>query len=227
MKRACLMCVPLALCCAAAGCVPIFYAYPSVSYVPALNLGPGHDNIFAFRVDVADDESSLDLAKPGHYRFRQVRIAPHGSIMGQGKLALDSGFYWNLIAVTYAQRTNHTIRVRLYRAGFDLLEIQPWQSEAGLEWTEVRALAAQEKIVDKLLRPTGAGAWTQAHKDDNWGFSQIEPGSVSPEHRPVLLFAASEYERLASDMALEADELAEACTRCHAKAKFLRELADK
>jgi hypothetical protein len=41
----------------------------------------------------------------------------------------------------------------------------------------------------------------------------------------VLIFVAGEYERLAADMALEANELAEVCNRCHAKAKFLRELA--
>jgi hypothetical protein len=226
MKRAYLWYVPLALCCAA-GCVPLFYAYPSFSYVPALNLGPAHDNIFVFRVDVADDESCANLAKPGHYRFRQVHVAPHGTILGQGKVALDSGFYWNLIAVTYAEKTDHTIRLRLYRPGFDLLEIRPYQSEASLGWTAVRELAAQEKVIDKLLRPTGKGTWTQAHKDQNWDFSHLDPGSESPEHHSVLLFAAAEYDRLASDMALEANELAEACNRCHAKAKFLRELAEK
>jgi hypothetical protein len=224
MKRAYLLCVPLALCCAA-GCVPIFYAYPSVSYVPALNLGPGHDNIFVFRVDVADDESTPGLAKPGHYRFRQVHVAPHGTIMGQGKLAIDSGFYWNLIAVTYAEKTDHSIRLRLYRPGFDVLEIQAWQNEMSMEWTAVSDLRAQEKVIDKLLRPTGNGAWTQAHKDKDWGLDQVDPGSVTPEQRSVLVFVAGEYERLAADMALEANELAEACNRCHAKAKFLHELA--
>jgi len=226
MKRAYLWYVPLALCCAA-GCVPIFYAYPSFSYVPALNLGPAHDNIFVFRVDVTDDESTPDLAKPGHYRFRQVHIAPHGTIVGQGKVAVDSGFYWNLIAVTYAEKTDHTMRLRLYRPGFDLLEIRPYQNEAPMEWTAVSGLAAQEKVVDKLVQPTSKGTWTQTHKDDKWGLAQVDPGSESPEHHNALLFIASEYERLATDMALEADDLAEACTRCHAKAKFLRELADK
>lgn len=227
MKRACLTCVPLVLVCCAAGCIPIFYAYPSLSYVPALNLGPAHDNIFVFRADVADDQSCLDLAKPGHYRFREIHVAPQGSILGQGKVTFDSGFYWNLIAVTYAERISHTIRLRLYRPGYDMLEIQPWQNEASLEWTAVRDVAAQEKVVDKLLRPTGTGAWTQAHKDQDWGFSQVDPGSVSAEHRHVLLFAASEYDRLAAEMALEANELADACNRCHAKASFLRELANK
>jgi len=224
MMRACLALVPVLLGCAA-GCVPLVYAYPSVSLVPALNLGPAHDNIYAFRVDIADDDSSSHFAKPGHYRFRQVHIAPHGSVVAQGKVGMDSGFYWNLFVTCFAQKTDHTIRLRLYRPGFNLIEIQSWQGDASLEWQAVPGPAGQEQVVDALLRPTGKGTWPG--RDQVWGFGQLDPGSASSEHRHALLFAAAEYQRLAEDMEIDAADGAEACNRCHAKAKFLRELAVK
>jgi hypothetical protein len=196
-----------------------------VSLVPALNLGPSHQDIYAFRVDIADDESSSHFAKPGHYRFRQIHITPHGSITAQGKMAMDSGFYWNLLFTCFAQKTDHTVQLRLYRPGYNLIEIQSWQAQADMEWQAVAGPAAQEKILDALLRPTGKSSWQG--RDQAWGFGQLDPGSVSGEHRHALLFAAAEYDRLADDIEIDTGDGAEACSRCHAKATFLRQLADK
>jgi hypothetical protein len=54
-------------------------------------------------------------------------------------------------------------------------------------------------------------------------FQNLAPGSVTDEHREVLLFAAGEYERLAG----QAKTQAELRTRAETKAKALRQLAAK
>lgn len=225
MRRASLILLPL-LVSGVAGCVPLFYAYPSISYVPTLNIGPSHDNIYVFRIDVADDASCVDFADPSHYRLRQVHVTPAGKVLGQSKVAIDSGFYWNGIVLTYTGHTSHTLRLRLYRAGYDAIDIRSWQGEMSLAWKDAADLESQEKAVDALLAPTQSNfTGTLKHKEQGWSFEHLDPGSVSREHRHALLFGAGEYERLAAGMAVTGD-LETACDRCRAKASFLRNLAD-
>lgn len=226
MRRASLFLMSL-IASGVAGCVPLFYAYPSISYVPTLNIGPSHDNVYVFRVDAADDESCVDFADPSHYRLRQVHVTPAGKIVGQSKVAIDSGFYWNGIVLTYTGRTSHTLRLRLYRAGYDSIDIHSWQGETPLAWKEAPELESQEKAVDALLAPTqGSFIGTLTGKEQGWSFEHLDPGSASREQRHVLLFAAGEFERLAAGMAVTGD-LETACDRCRAKASFLRKLAER
>jgi hypothetical protein len=58
--------------------------------------------------------------------------------------------------------------------------------------------------------------------EGQWGFRHLAPSSASARHREVLLFAASEYERLG---AMERDEVVS--SRLVEKAKWLRELSGK
>jgi hypothetical protein len=53
-------------------------------------------------------------------------------------------------------------------------------------------------------------------------FHKLAPGSVSTDHRRVLLFAAAEYERIAKTRTN-----GDVQVRCNSKAVWLRNLADK
>jgi hypothetical protein len=210
-----------------AGCVPLFYAYPAVSFVPAVNVGKTHEKTYAFRVDIADHRSGKE-GKTGHYVLRQLHVAKSGFVAGQANLALDSGYYWNCFVKCFSEQTNHTIRLRFYRPGYHLVEVQSWQTDGGLVWHEAPTPEARERTLDRLLGPADRSA--QAHREasepeQTWGFDRLAAGSASPEHRCALLFAAAEYERLSATASLE--DKVNLSHRCSAKAKWLRDRADR
>lgn len=220
MRRAAWMWAPILLG-GVSGCVPLFYAYPAVSYVPAVNVGKSRDKTYAFRVDIVDRSGGDASADSGCYLLRQIQVAKSGFVVGQAKLAIDSGFYWNCFVKCFKERTNHTVRLRFYRPGYNPIEIRSWQTEADVSWHETPGLLAREKALDALLRPSSPAAETTAETD--WGFDRLAPGSASVEHRSALLFAAAEYERLAVRAEAEGEE--ETRDRCHAKAQWLHERA--
>ena len=205
------------------GCIPLFYAYPAVSYVPAVNVGRTQEKTYAFRVDIADRKGGSGDAhtETGCYLLRQLHVAKSGYVAGQAKVELDSGFYWNCFIKCFKDRTNHTVRLRFYRPGYNLVEVHSWQTEADLSWREVPEMEGREKALDALLGPSERGG----EKGTNWGFDRLAPGSASIDHRCALLFAASEYERVARHgLRDEGDKVYE---RCLAKAKWLRDLAGR
>src|SRR5437773_525230 len=136
-----------------AGCVPIPYAYPTVSQVAAVKLGPERDEVQVFRVDIADDQSCVDFAdkQRDHYVLSEVAASPAGEVPSQTRVAFDSGWYWNLIAISYQVHTHRTICVRLYRPGYRTVELTPGDKPEKVVWREARELVAQEKAVDDLL----------------------------------------------------------------------------
>ena len=220
MRRAPWLLVTISFCCLT-GCVPLFYAYPTVSYVPAVNVGKLRDKTYAFRVDIADRKSGDESAEAGRYVLRQIHVAKSGYVAGQAKVSMDSGFYWNCFVKCFDERTNHTVRLRFYRPGFNLVEVHAWQTEADLVWREQPGPAEREKALDRLLGPSEPGSKPSSEAD--WGFSRLAAGSVSFDHRCALLFAAAEYERVAErSLREESDELSD---RCLAKAKWLRDHA--
>ncbi len=205
----------------AAGCVPLFYAYPAVSYVPAVNVGKTHEKTYAFRVDIADRKRAGDPDETGRYVLRQIHVAKSGHVNGQAKLALDSGFYWNCLVTCFAEQTNHTVRLRFYRSGYRLIEVHSWQTEGGLVWKEAADAAAREKAVDALLGPSEPAIKRAAGK----GFAWLAPGSESLAHQNALRFAAAEYEQVAALGQHEGHE--EIYDRCLAKAQWLRDRAEQ
>jgi hypothetical protein len=200
-----------------AGCLPLFYAYPTVSYTPAINFGPDHKGVFAFRVDVTDDSTGA-----GHYQLKHLPISKSGYLMGQGKSSLDDGYYWNLFVKTYARQVSHTLRVRLYRPGYELAEVQSWHTHQDVEWKEVDGIAGREQAVDALLCTTEGTIEAGPEKQP---FAHLDPGSSSGEHRDTLLFAAREYERIAHVSDDQGDTAA--ADRCIDKARQLHELANR
>ena len=111
------------LCPLLAGClVPVGWAYPTVSIVPPAALD-STDQVRAFRVDVADQLSEIDMNGGDDYVLSEVPIPEHGILLPQTKVALDYGYVWNMIAIVYGGHTHHTALLRLYRPGFQTVEI--------------------------------------------------------------------------------------------------------
>jgi hypothetical protein len=209
------------LCLLLAGCipfVPVYYTYPTVSHVSGVAVEAPREEVRAFRVDVLDHSTCMHCP-------------------AQSKVALDYGWIWNGIALIYDGNTHHTLRVRLYRPGWQTVEIKPWEKTAVVKWTPAPDLAAQEQALDDLLSTWETDFIGQCRLLDRAGtnpepprdssrFRFLATGSVSAQHRQVLLFAAAEYERLAG---LVVEEQATQATfdRLISKANKLKEWAEE
>src|SRR5579871_6636037 len=110
------------------GCMPLGYAYPTISYVRPARVGAARDEVKAFRVDVADDDNEcLEIKEKDRYVLTPLPLHRDGSFDPQVKIAVDYGWLLNCLSVIYDSSTHHTVMVRLYRPGYRTLEIQSWQ----------------------------------------------------------------------------------------------------
>jgi hypothetical protein len=211
-----------------AGCIPIGYAYPTVSYIPATPVSAPTDEVHAFRVDVADDDNSPEFAEDDEYVLQRLPLEKDGRFDSQVKVSVDYGWFWNWIAYVYDEYTHHTLMVRLYRPGYHTIEIESWQKTGKVEWQPAKSLDEQEKAIDDLL-----STWTRSRMSTQHLYNQVGPprdssvfrylaaGTASDEHLQALQFAASEYERLQKEVTDAAVR-----SRLESKAKALRKLAD-
>lgn len=206
-------CALLALSCLLPGCVPLFYAYPSISCTLPAKVGPNHLQTYAFRVDCSDESGSACVTGARRYSFCELHITPEGDITAQPKIDLDYGLLW-VGPQTHRKHVCKSVRLRLYRPGFELVEFKSWQFGQAIEW---KAAADPEKVVDALLATT-----REENPSQGDPFAHLEFGSVSREHRQVLLFGADEYARLSRAATLEPGRR----DGLLAKSKVLRDLAD-
>jgi hypothetical protein len=192
------------------GCIPFvpcYYGYPSVSYVPGVELGQQKGNTRAIRVDVTENNNSVEFAQNSHFEFTEVPISEKGAVSRQTQWAFDKGWIWNCMTVAYKGHTGHTLLLRLYRPGYELIEVDSWKSLDHPVWKEAKALEQQEKAVDDLLSTAGP------HPNPfvpplpgRINLDNLPGGSTSEAHKNVLLYAASEYDRLVqSNLAAEKD----------------------
>jgi hypothetical protein len=198
------------------GCI-LPYAYPTVSCVPGIDLGPENGPIHSFRIDVTTEQ--LDARVSARLHLSHVPLTEAGRVPFQGQLSGTYGYYVVGIAANFPVCTSHTVALTLYRPGYELVEVAEWDSPDKVVWNKAPDLAAQERVLDDLFLTTQKAAHA-----DRWpvSFRQLEPGSASVEHREALLFGATEYERLAAD-----PNAGEVRQRLLGKAQSLRALADK
>src|SRR5262249_1061302 len=207
-----------------------------------------HEEAHAFRVDILRETRNLFCTGPcseDTYVLKAVPLSVPGQVPSQIKVAFDYGLFFAAGCVVPCgwEHWQHPMRVRLYRPGWETVEIQSWDLAPQMSWKEAADLAAQEKAVDDLLsdrerarEPGVPGrAWTEEFRQ---AFSRetffslgplyrfLAPGSASAEHRKVLLFAAAEYERLVDSGTTGAADHA-VRQRLADKGRWLRALAEK
>ncbi|MBN9120151.1 MAG: hypothetical protein J0I06_13465 [Planctomycetes bacterium] len=185
-----------------AGCL-LPYAYPKLEYVPGADFTPAEPDVRAFRVDVEADQ--IDLGENSSFELTPIALRPDGRLPGQLGVSLERGVYIAGVAVNYNVGRVHTTRVRLYRPGYQLVEIAPWGSSGPIVWAPAADWAAQEKAIDDLLRrpfvSSRAAAFAK-NKGAFWGAGtkaeELPPlSSESGQAPPAFAFAASEYARVA------------------------------
>jgi hypothetical protein len=202
--------VPLLLCPLLTGCfVPIGYAYPTISHVASVQVEQAQGEVRAFRVDITDKQNCLGGFTPNcfncgdddRYVLTALPLSQDGYVPAQTKVALDYSWIWNCVWI-YSGQTHHSVKVRLYRPGWQTVEIRSGEKSGRVVWRKAEDLEAQEKAVDDLLS-TWETDWRFSHdteqppRESTDVFCHVAPGSASAAHRQVLQFAASEYDRLA------------------------------
>jgi hypothetical protein len=188
--------------------------------VPGVNIAEAKDEVHAFRVDATDRLHSIEFEQAPTYFIREVPVTSTGTVRGQTQLAVDYGMIWNCIALIFTKDTCHSVKLRLYRPGYELVEIDSWWAKSSVDWKPVTDSNGQEKALDDLM---AAPSLVSKYKH----FLGIPSGSASDEHRRVLVFAAAEYERLAAQLPDHGEVSERARTRLLDKADELKALAAK
>jgi hypothetical protein len=187
------------------GCMPLGYAFPTVSYVRPASVGAVRDEVHAFRVDIADDECCFDIPEHDRYVLKPLALHSDGSFDAQMKISADYGWFVDCVAVIYGSARHHTVLVRLYRPGYQVLELESWHKEAPLQWTPAPTPLDQEQAIDNLVSTWNTSPQRLQNQyafdgfippRDAIIFRYLAPGSASKQHRESLLFAVGEYERL-------------------------------
>jgi hypothetical protein len=188
----------------ASGCL-FPYAFPKLSYVPGTAPRQSTPDVHAFRVDATADQ--IDIGESVSFALTRIKPKSDGRFPPQAGLSLERGFYVLGIALNYNVGRLHTTRVRLYRPGFQLVELRAWDSADEVAWIIAADWREQEQSVDALLRRPyvtrsgeAFGKATDASRSDETPreLGQLpELTDYSEDSTDVFVLAATEYERIA------------------------------
>jgi hypothetical protein len=202
-------CVGL-VCLALPGCMQVPLCILEINYVRPVDPGPASAEVHAYRVavtvkEVVNIEADFQPAAGGvdHFELTPMRLPDHGTTAAQ--LDLTWAYGWRFIGVWnhWPTLTTHAVLVRLYRRGYETIELRPGQNEADLVWHPATEVAALETAVDNLLGVSPLLATSPLDPVKTTGHRSppaLELGTVSSGHREALLFAAGEYEWLAEQL---------------------------
>jgi hypothetical protein len=200
------------------GCSFPYCVYPTLRRVPPAYVGDDHETVRAFRAEITKkgaDASLWDGAET--VLLHPVPLADGSRVPAQSQWAWTSGVVALDTPVSgNVKRTSHEVEVRVYRPGYDLVRLTPWEWTEQVEWTAAPDLVTQEMALDGLFGLAGRGE----KRGD-----KLEAGSADEEHRQALLFGAAEYERLSRPAGDPNADLPGVRARCLEKANKLRALA--
>src|SRR5260370_3840773 len=142
------MALPCLFC---AGCLG-GYVYPTATYIPRVPVGkPAADEVHAFRFDIIDYTGSIDLAGSDEYLLRELPMTVRGDVLPQFTIGCGRGWWGVYHTLGYAQRRHPTLRVRLYRPGYETVQVGPWEWRRALKCQPATTLDAQDKTLDYLI----------------------------------------------------------------------------
>ena len=163
----------------ATGCLVPYCVCPCVNFVPAAHVASSDDSVYAFRIDTREATPYFPGPLQQTHQLTQIPIDTGGDVPAQLRLSCTRGFLAFFVALNYCTWHQDTISVRLYRPGYEIVELKSWALFHEIQWKPAETIEAQSKAIDDLV----AG--------------NLELGGVAKEHREALLFAAKEYKRLA------------------------------
>jgi len=161
------------------------------------------------------------MGENGTVTITPIELETDGRLPAQTRLSVEHGKYVVGVTLNYNAGWVHTVRVRLYRPGYQLVELPAWSPIESVHWEPATDWAAQERAIDDLLRqPVITSNITASAKDRGsfWGAGNRprETSTNSPQVRATFRFATGEYERVAKLCPNEAD-----VSRLREKARIL------
>jgi hypothetical protein len=181
----------------AAGCV-LPCATPQLCHLPGVEPGAQGADCHVFRYDASVHRATA--GEYGEYKLTELLPGPDGKVPSHTFVSVDHG-HW-VVGSAPAEDLNgdssvSRTRLRLYRPGYKLVELEAWDSAAKIRWQAAAEWHDQEKTLDALL--SGPAAKPPAVKASRPPlvaqlptFSNDVPAETGP-----LTFAAAEYDRVA------------------------------
>ncbi len=213
------------------GCMP--YVYPTLAYTPDIVVPNSDGSVHAFRVDM-DRTQRPPLPTSHDYGLSRIPIDTRGQVPSQLELATAMGVLnpFGVVDGAKHEQTKFTMLVRLYRPGHRTMEVRAWDKSRELQWLAAPSLGDQERAIDDLLAPADVDpkiTWWELkdQKDTKGPGLGLQPGTSSASHRQALIFAAGEYQRLASSAIGMTPAAAPIRERMQQKAIWLRRYAEQ
>jgi hypothetical protein len=212
------------------GCIPIPYVYPTMDFVPPTQVGVPHDEVRAFRVDVRKEWGPCFAFQASRIALAEVPCSATGRTSSQVQVSMGYGYLLPYGVLNYQFGTHPDLELRLYRPGCQTVRVDSWQRLEQVDWQQAATLQEQERAIDQLLfacdsrRALAPPSESDGNVMSDWDGTPaaLLPGSASRAHREALLFAGTEYERLAGLTSEESERV-----QLNLKAQRLRKLANE
>jgi hypothetical protein len=157
-----------------------YCAYPAFDYTPRVKIDSAPDEVRAFRVDMCKRATDVSpFRAPFEECLSEIPVANYDEVPAQLKPSITYGVIVLAVALNYGTHTSHSLALRLYRPGYELVEIRTWERANRVDWNPASDLNAQEQALDRLYTS-----------------NRLEKGSKSSPHRDALMFGVGEYNRL-------------------------------
>jgi hypothetical protein len=188
-------------------------AYPRIDYIAPCQLNADSQTVYAFRVDYTKQVilSGVNRVETTE-KVTRIPCTPTGEISAQSKTSLTFGLLTLPPWMPAIYHISHPLVVRLYRPGFQLVEVTSENKGQPIRWQAAPDRESQAQVLESLF----PGAYPLSDTGD-----KVANGSQSPAHREALLFGASEYERLAAQANGSEKDI------YRSRAKWLHDLAEE
>jgi hypothetical protein len=139
-------------CLLTAGCIP--YAYPKLSCVYGIELGPEASDVHVFRVDALATSPLIGFTCC-EYSLSEITPKADATVPFSMRVTVERGAIPLLNPFKLIPCSTHDTRVRLYRPGYQLAELNSWMRWTGLIGS-LHATGANkyERLPASSLRPS-------------------------------------------------------------------------
>jgi len=205
MPRALFRLAAAALLLGTTGCF-IPFAYPRLDTAPPVRFEPVEEPIHAFRVDVTEHCNSVWMTERSE-RLARIDLDQADMTPLLVRASITYGCFAFPIIGNPLQYYTRSVRLRLYRPGYQMVEIGGNAEASAVVWKRSADDGAEMHELDAIFP-----------------FHSLASGSESAEHQAALAFGAAEYNRLAAHASTPA--LKEMATKAARRLTKIAEAAD-
>jgi hypothetical protein len=121
------------------------YCYPTLAYASGVKLDSPSSEVHAFRIDITKPTADMTVGDPVYECLSEVPATNTDEIPAQIKPSMSYGFVVIGIALNYLIHTSHSVALRLYRPGYELVEVKSWERVNRVVWKSVPLLKHKKK----------------------------------------------------------------------------------